>query len=88
MLAVCLNNNQLKVEMMESAKYISSLIGKQLSDTLSISVKTTTVLNPFTEKSTFKIIKLNPTIRYIQIADKVVLVSNQPHCDSKGMSPL
>ena len=70
MLDIVLINGQLEIQTEQSAKYIS--VDTTIShDTLAIKVYTTSVMNPFAEKSWHKIIRLDQSIKYVNFDDKI-----------------
>jgi hypothetical protein len=71
-LILCINNNTLKVETAESAKYIFGSKGRSYSDTIEVVVKTTSVFNPFSNKETSFNVPLDSNTKYIKI-DKILL---------------
>ena len=75
MLVISSNNNQLKIETAESAKYISNIEYHASGDTTMLEVKTTTVFNPFSEKEYYKVIALKPVTKFIKIGSTVQLAS-------------
>jgi len=74
MLNICMMNNQLEVQTEQSAKYISvdTAISK---DTVILQVYTTSVLNPFAEKTSHKFITLDTAIKYLDFNNNIVLLS-------------
>lgn len=71
MLVVSLTKDQLQIETAESAKYLSGVEYSISKDTIQISVRITTVLNPFSDKKCFNIIRLDPEVNYIKIASVI-----------------
>jgi hypothetical protein len=50
LISICIDKNKLKIELAESAKYISSFETQRGKDTIEIFVRTTTIYNPFAIK--------------------------------------
>jgi hypothetical protein len=88
MLGVCLNKNQLNVQSIESAKYIVAVEGEMQSDTLNLSVKTTTVFNPLVKNINGKSIELPVAVKFIKIAGKIVPVDKLSNCQLNKLHPL
>jgi len=78
---ICLiSNKHFKIEIEESAKYIASVDTVVLKDTIELTVKSTTILNPFADKTASKIIMLKPGVKYIKTIDKVIAIDSIGKC--------
>jgi hypothetical protein len=80
LLAICLNNNQLKIETAESAKYISGVENKISRDTIELIIKTTSIYNPFSTKEIQKIVMLKPNLQYIKVGNTVIPIIKVSKC--------
>ncbi|HEY4327949.1 MAG TPA: hypothetical protein VGN20_28455 [Mucilaginibacter sp.] len=72
LLAICLNNNQLKIETAESAKYISDVENKISRDTIELIISTTSIYNPFSKREIQKTIILKPNLQYVKIGNSII----------------
>ena len=80
MLTICIYNNQVLIETRESAKFISSVEFTTSKDTLNIVVKTTTILNPFSDKKTTKRINLQSNIKFVNACNRLLPISELRKC--------
>ena len=81
-LYLCMNNRQLKINTTESAKYLTDFKFHSSNDTLFISVSTTSVLNPFASKESYKAVSVEPKMRYINLTGKTTLITGIHNCEA------
>lgn len=81
-LKLCINYDEklIKIELMESVKYISKYSTRVEDNILYIDVYATTILNPFAKKTNVVQFSILDNIKIVVLANKKSSVNLIPHC--------
>ena len=88
LLSLCINSDEQKVriELMESIKYISKYSIKVENNILHIDIYSTTIFNPFAEKTNVIQFSIPETNEIIILANKKIHVNLIPHCKAQQIN--
>ncbi len=84
----CQSGNRLNLETFESDKYISNVNAKLNSDTLFVTVWTTTVQNPFAKRHVSASLMIPVGAKFVVLANKCTMIGELSSCSASNYKNL